>query len=145
MELNKGGTGTELGKLFFFLLLMCWGQIFSVNFYNCWLGFREAFIRQSYETYNRSARVQVLIISKYFLGLSCSNMVYLCLFLTILVYLSASLSIFVYLGLSRTISDYLGLSRTILDNLGLSGTIWDYLGLSGTVWDHLGLSETICD
>ena len=115
--------------------------------------------KKNYETYYRSARVQVWTISKYFLsisnnflGLSLSILVYL-VSRSILDYLGLSLSILVYLGLSRTILDYLGLSRSILVYLGpswsisvylgLSGTIWDYLGLFGTIWDYLALSGTI--
>ena len=104
---------------------------------------------KNYETYYRSARVQVWTISKYFLsisnnflGLSLSILVYL-VSRSILDYLGLSLSILVYLGLSRTILDYLGLSRSILVYLSLSRTVWDHLGLSGTIRDYMGLSGTI--
>ena len=81
---------------------------------------RDAF-KKNYETYYRSARVQVLTISKYlltksnnFLGLYRSILVYLGLFWTILVYTLVHLSASpVYLGLSRYVSVYLGLSRSI--------------------------------
>ena len=97
---------------------------------------------KNYETYNRSARVQVWTKSKYlltisnnFLGLSCSILVYFGLSWFILVHLGASRSVSVYLGLSWSIAVNLG--RSILDYLELYRTIWDYLIIFGTIWDYL--------
>ena len=65
------------------------------------------------ETYNRSARVQVQIILKYFLTtskkFSWSTLLYFGLSWSISVYLRLSLTIFDYLRLHQTISEYLGL------------------------------------
>ena len=84
-------------------------------------------------------------ISKKFLGL----------FWTILIYLGESRSISVYIGLSWSISFYLGLSRTILDYLVLSGSISVYFGptrsilvyfsLHQSILVYLGLSQTVSD
>ena len=95
-------------------------------------------LKNKNETYNRSAKVQFLTISKYFNYMQQFSW-------SILLNLGLFCTISVYLRLSRTISDsdYMGLSGTIWDCLGLSGTIWDYFELSGTIWDYMGLSGII--
>jgi len=131
--------------LVFDMILFWW----VLTFVHSFRSLSKGRFKKNYETYYRSARVQVWTISKYFLsisnnflGLSLSILVYL-VSRSILDYLGLSLSILVYLGLSRTILDYLGLSRSILVYLSLSRTVWDHLGLSGTIRDYMGLSGTI--
>ena len=107
---------------------------------------------KNYETYYRSARVQVRTISKYFLtllnnflGLFRSILLYLGLPCFLLVYLTLSRFILSYLGLSWSIMVFLCLCQTILDSLGLSWTVSDYLRLFQTILDYLGLYWTISD
>ena len=95
--------------------------------------------KKNYETYIRSARVQVLNNFEGF----WSILNYTELSGTISDYLRLSWTISDYLGLSRTISDYLELFRAILGYLGLSRTISAYIVLSRTISGYLWLSRTI--
>ena len=141
----------QLG-LIHYVNFLAWGEEVIETSMN--VGFQYARKWKKYETYYRSARVQVWTISKYILTIlnkflalfySISIFYYLGLSRCISVYLGLSKSILVYLGLSCSILFYLGLSWTILDYIRLSGNIWDYLGLFWTIWDDLRLSGTISD
>ena len=85
---------------------------------------------KNYETYYRSARVQVWTISKYLLT---NN------------FFSLSHSILLDLGLSWSILDYLGLSRCIWVHLGASPSISVNLGLYRSISDYLRLTLSISD
>ena len=74
---------------------------------------RECVEKKYYETYYRSARVQVWTISRYSLTISNN---FLGLSRRILVYFGLSWSISVHLGASWSISVFLDLSRTILNS-----------------------------
>ena len=90
----------------------------------CVEAFQKKFCGQkyfkNYETYYRSARVQVLTISKYFLTISNN---FLGLSHSILLYLGLSWSFLHSLGAYLCISVFLNLSWALLD----SRTISDYL------------------
>ena len=113
-------------------------------------------LKKKYETYYRSAMVQVLTISKYFYWYLTIFLVYFPLSRFILVFfglswsilvntvfLGVSWSISVYLNLSWAFSGYLGLSQTILGYLRLSRAISGYLRLSQASSGYLGLYQAI--
>ena len=97
---------------------------------------------KNYETYYRSARVQVWTISEYLLTISNNILLYLGLSQSILDYLGLSLCISVYLCLSRSILVYVGLCLSMLVYVGLSLSILVYLCLSWSISDYLGLYWT---
>ena len=102
---------------------------------------------KNYESYYRSARLQVwtiLSIFNNFFYLSRSILVLIDLSWFISVYLGQSHFISVYLGLSLPISVHLGLSRTILCYIKQSWATMsylDYLWLHLVIIGHLGLSQ----
>ena len=112
-------------------------------------------MKKNYETYYRSARVQLSnkfwtilnYIELFSLGLFRSILVFLGQSWFFLVYLCISLPVFGYISLPQAISGYLGLSLvaslSIMVYLGLYWSILVYISLSQSISAYLGFSLVI--